>query len=262
MTEKASSEDLMAYADGVLDEEQTVRIRKIANADPSIAAEIAIYKESRDRLAHAFDAPLNEPISERLAAIIDPKASDNIASFEVAKLHRTQVQRTFWKPAAAAAVALLTCAIGYQLGSQRAINAPFEGFTYAGLATTGSKLENALNNAIGEQIAPLGASGVFVPILSFATKDGRICREFETGQGASTAIGIACREKEGWRLELMTAAIKESASGGYKPAASLKDPSIEATLTRLGASRRLTNEEEACLADITWNFSSDCVSAE
>ena len=51
-----------------------------------------------------------------------------------------------------------------------------------------------------------GSSGSFTPLHTFRAADGRWCREFQQrldqGGATDTRLGIACRDPEGWQLEL------------------------------------------------------------
>ena len=66
-----------------------------------------------------------------------------------------------------------------------------------------------LSDALSQQLA--GTSGGAVDIgVSFAAKDGALCRSFTMRQSA----GIACRSGGQWKLVMMTEAGKGNGEGG------------------------------------------------
>jgi anti-sigma factor RsiW len=59
---------LMAYVDGELDEAAAVAVDRAIAADPVLAQQVHVLRESTAALKAAFNGPLHEPVPERLLA--------------------------------------------------------------------------------------------------------------------------------------------------------------------------------------------------
>ena len=80
-----------------------------------------------------------------------------------------------------------------------------------------------LSNALSQQLAETRGGAVDIGV-SFAAKDGALCRSFTMRQSA----GLACRSGEQWKLVMMTEAIQEEAggTGEYRQAGSAMPPAV------------------------------------
>ncbi len=61
-----SDEDLMAYADGELDDAKRQEIQAAINRDPEIARRVASHQALQDSLRKGFEPVLQEPVPDRL----------------------------------------------------------------------------------------------------------------------------------------------------------------------------------------------------
>jgi hypothetical protein len=95
-------------------------------------------------------------------------------------------------------------------------------------------------------------------VLTFRSKDGRYCREFEVMAASGGTTGIACRDGGDWRAEVMlsSAAAPPSNSNSYTPAAAESDsPAIADVAERLMEGDPLSAQEEARVLASGWQIS-------
>jgi len=177
---------LMAYADGELDPLSAKRVERAIAADPALAETVAAHRALRARIGSAFAATTEEPVPERLTALLTPAV--------VPIRPRAAPARRRWMEAAAIAATLV---LGVAVGRNWQ-DAPIA-IRHGTLAASGS-----LARALDEQRA--GAGGETRILASFRTGTGDYCRVF-----SGTAIdGIACRDPAGWTLRRAQAAGQEA----------------------------------------------------
>ncbi len=256
MTDQLSSETLMAYADGGLSEARAKKIEAIAATDPEIAAEIALYKESRTRLETGFDAVLTEDVPPHLKAIMRMQAGDDSSGSNVVAIPRRIRDFKYHLPKLAmAAAALLSVGV---MGT--AYLAKFESPTpsgapmmYASMVHDTHPFANAMQQSIGASAVNIGDDITARAIVSYQLPDGQLCREFELTAPGTASAGIACRAEGGWRIEVQTA-VSASAAGQDEivTASGENSEAIAQTLERLGAGLGLDAQQEACAASKNW----------
>jgi hypothetical protein len=260
MSDRPTTEDLMAYADGELSPLERARIEKLAASDPEIESEIALYRASRARFAKAFDAPLGDEIPDALRAVVEqaetparPAAEETVlptgprrAPSAAPRPWRRPEPAEFFRMAASIVVIVLAGAIGYGVGvGVLGSNEP--GVSLAGLVADGSREAEALSSPVAE----IRAGDALRPRVSFIAGDGRACREFDIADGGAAATGVACRAEEGWRVEILRAA-PMTADNGIRIASGETGAEIESVLDQLGAGRILDATAEACAARAGW----------
>lgn len=235
-------EDLMAYADGELGDEQRRAIADAASADPALARRIAGFAASRRVLRETLDAKLREPVPQRLLDVLaaPPRTT-------VVPLRR---RAAAWVPLALAASIAL--AIGIGAGGWWLAPSPVVPGLTPDTAALGRALET-LASGVPAQADTRGVRYEILPLSTLQRGDGTYCREFESAvQGAAggAARGLACREAGEWTVQAV-AAVAESASpapGGYRTASG-DTPDFAAAL---GVARRLTPDEERARLDNQW----------
>jgi hypothetical protein len=91
------------------------------------------------------------------------------------------------------------------------------------------------------------------PVLSFAAKDGRFCREYTvSGSGG----GIACKGPAGWTVEARSSSGAAPADAGViRQAGGPDGDALDAAYARLGASDPLSAEAERQLMEHGWEMS-------
>src|SRR5262245_10378767 len=65
-----NDDDLMAYADGELQSERCAALERAMAADETLRARVAQLQAQRTRVAAAFAPVLDEPMPERLSALL------------------------------------------------------------------------------------------------------------------------------------------------------------------------------------------------
>jgi hypothetical protein len=198
-------EMLMAYVDGELDPIAAKRVERAAEADATLAEEIARQRRMRARLRSAFDplaaTPPPEPLVEMLRA--SGKVTD-IAAVR-AKPGRPLLR---WLPAGGAVAAAL--ALGLVIGRGLPQAEPFA--MHDGALVARGETAKALDT----QLASAQPAGAPVRIVvTFRGTDGDYCRAFETGAQAA----IACRREGGWQIRSLRAA-SGNATTEYRQAGS------------------------------------------
>lgn len=200
-----SPDELAAFADGELDPVRAAEVAAAVAADPALARQVEAHRALKGLLS-AHYAPLAEvPVPDRFAALLGGAKADEpavapVIDLEAARAARTSRRMPRWGwvvgPALAASLALLL------------INTPTPGNgNYAD-----AKLASALDTRLTAERGPAGEPRV---LLSFARKDGELCRTYAAPVGS----GIACRDAKGWRIERKGPGIDASASD-YRQAGS------------------------------------------
>lgn len=240
-------ETLLAYVDGQLDPARAAEVEARLADDPEARETVRVFRESAALLHGRFDAPLHQPIPERLLATLrdTPAGGDETRDDDkVVSLTKRRRPVTFSAPTLAMAAGL-ALVIGFGGG-------------YLTLGLPGGDPDAAFL----QQVLDGTASGVTVntadaqltPMATFRTTDGRYCREYEKlTDRAST--GIACRDADGrWQpqIEVAQTLLGRSGDAQYAPASGPDiDPLAEAGLA-LGAERSLTPEQEQVLLRNGW----------
>lgn len=173
-------EELAAFADGQLDEPRRAEVAKAVAADPALRAEVAQHRAVRARLAAHFSPILDEPVPERLTALLGG-GGPKVADFTAARQRRAArgIPRWGWiaVPALAASIALAVFLPSGALSEDYA----------------GPRLAAALD---GQLVASQASDAPTRVLLSFRNQRGQFCRAF-AGDAQS---GIACKDGSGWRL--------------------------------------------------------------
>lgn len=231
-----SDDDLMAYADGQLVGERGARLAAAVAADAALRQRVEALAEQRRRVAAAFADVLDEPVPERLGALLAPPPVVDLA----AERQRRAAPAAARRPASSwlqwggmAASLVLGVVLGWQLGpggaGGDALLAEADGQVVAG-----GRLSRVLDGQ--------AAGGVAVP-LSFVAKDGRYCRAFSTGHVA----GLACRDAAHWTVQTTVAAAPSDGHGGGLRQASSALPAalLEAIDARIDGAALSAEQEQA-----------------
>jgi hypothetical protein len=209
---KFSDEMLMAYADGELDLVARAEIEAAIARDPEVARAVERHRALADHVHTAYDGVLEEPVPDRLAALVAPSGGAPVADLS-ARREATRIAIGRWQIppyTALAASVVLGLVIGMLV--MRAPMAPYEEVDGAFVA------RGALAAALTTELASLpDNSGVSIGI-SFRDHAGDYCRTFHMHREASVS-GLACRQGEDWKLEVLAAAPQHA--GELRPAAAM-----------------------------------------
>jgi Anti-sigma factor NepR len=189
-------------------------------------------KAERRRLSAAFDGVLDEPVPDRLTALLAEPAP------QVVDLGAVRAQRRGMSSWAAWGGMAATLVLGTLIGTR--LTPP--GMDEAGRLVVTGDIDKALNS----HLASDSPDAVNVQ-LSFKAKDGRYCRTFSTDSSA----GLACRQPDGaWVLKHLAAL---PASGSEMRQASSSLPlSVLAAVDETIAGEALNAEQERAARDTGW----------
>ncbi len=239
-----TDEELMAYADGELDQNRAAALDLALAGDENLAARLGMFMDTRSVSADALRPMLDEPVPERLvqrvrdlaASAAAPSADGNVIAF---KPKAAKAVAPFWQLPIAASIALaigLGAGLLYQGGkvADQALDIA---------AITDPAISDALNTLTSGESVPLDDGGRIEAIATFRAEDNALCREFEHDRSGGTAvISIACHDGSDWQVRLAIAAVGADDTG-YAPASSLE--ALDAYLTATNAGAPLASDEEA-----------------
>lgn len=240
-----SDEVLMAYADGELDTKGRAEVESAMAVDPQIARRVAEHEALRATLRSTYDAVLNEPIPHRLvaAAVRGRGASDNPREAGspagtvgqgaddrgVVVPLRPRGTRTpavpYW---GAIAASFVVGALVWHFGTEWSSGAPV--VERNGQLLASGTLARALSSQlVVDQKTP---SSVQIGI-TFRSKSGSYCRTFQL-QGDGTLAGLACREQDMWRLDVLARGERpQPGQPEFRPAGSALPPAIADAVDRV-----------------------------
>lgn len=184
---KFDSATVAAFVDGELDDLTAHRVAREVEGDAALAAEVARHRALKAQLAAHYAPVADEPVPERLRALLTPDAAIDTSLGRRRETKRSRFAPVHW--GAIAASLLLGLAVGTKPWM------PAADVTSAGGALVAS---GPLARALDTQLASNQPADAAIRIgLSFRDRGGRYCRSFE-GRELS---GIGCRDDAGWTLE-------------------------------------------------------------
>ena len=201
---------IAAYVDGELDLVRAKRLEKAMADDASLAKAVEAERTLRARLSAHFDPVAEEPVPDRLAALLSDNVSllDEQVSKKKARWYRPSVMQ--WGAMAASLV------VGLMIGGT-ALNRDAGYVRDDGVLVASGELADALQT----QLASTQGTDPKVRIgTSFAAKDSGYCRTFES----ASLNGIACRAGKDWQLKQTlsgngTSAYRQASAGALAEAA-------------------------------------------
>jgi hypothetical protein len=193
---------LMAHVDSQLDALTDGRVAKALANDSELAAMAQEQRLLRDRLAAHFGPIADEEVPLHLSAMLET----NVVSLPAAR--REDRSGFGWRAWGAMAATFVVGIVAAQMIPQR--TGP-TGVTGTSLVAAGP-LARALDSQLVSEQANSDSTRIGV---SFAAKDGRICRTFEN----DVMTGLACREAGGWQV-LVHSAAGTQPGGEYRQATS------------------------------------------
>lgn len=200
-------EMLMAYVDGELDPITAKRVERAAEADATLAEQIAQHRRMRAQLRSAFDPLAATPPPDTLADML--RASGKVTEIAAARANRGRSMPRWLRAGAVAATLVLGLLIGRGLPNAEGPFAIHDGQLVA-RGETARALDTRLASA-----QPAGDNMRI--IVTFRRPGGDYCRAFEAGVQAA----IACRREGGWQVQSFRTA-GESAATEYRQAGSAR----------------------------------------
>ncbi len=215
MTLRFDDEELSAWIDGELPLEEQRALTTAINADPELRRRIEALRQADARvraLAAQADA---RPLPEGVTALLQIRASRSSAPSTSPPRRRNWLAN--WPTAIAATLALFA---GYGAGVSIKTKSTAEGaILAAGVVAGASELFAALETSPSGRAISAGADAVLTPVYSFQAVDGRHCRKVRLDAAENAAVGLACRDADGWVMRLAAAVPGRVVAGQtYSPA--------------------------------------------
>lgn len=211
-------EALVAYADGELAPEAARRVEAALSGNSEAEAALAAMRRSAAAVRHAFDAPLDAPVPERLRApFVRPTAA-------ISRPFPGPLSRRLLPLAASIAALAVGLALGFGADRLLGTGGTKPGLRLAAGPASGQSgaFEAALLRALEAGLdetsyadAETGLRGTVTLLGQVETSFGLPCREFRDvragASGDAEAAGLACRRADGgWEVTILSS----SAGGG------------------------------------------------
>jgi negative regulator of sigma E activity len=232
-----TQEQLSAYLDGETTATEAQAIEAALEADAALRARLDRLQHNDLEVRAAMDSLLERPVPDRLAETIRASMAartpqplnDNAAS---PTPRRGWAARAIW-PSAIAAALVGGVMIG-QLAPVGGLRSGEADWTSAsGAPQAGRTMALALSTATSGAHVTLAANRTMTPVMTFASRDGGLCRQFEVSGAAGGQNGLACRDAgKPWRLVALVAAPKAS-DGGYRTAGGPGGDAVSSVADRL-----------------------------
>jgi negative regulator of sigma E activity len=240
-------EQLMAYADGELDAQTAKQVELELQDDPEGRSIVERFRQTRSQLAPGLDSLLDEPVPQRLIDAIRQHPGPPVTAAQPAPIlppaRTASNDRWYWPSlATAASVALVVGLVGGQwLGS--------------GASSGTDVLAQALQTVPSGQVFRTGTTQV-MPLASFRSADGFVCREFEQAASGRAAHGIACLDGSQWVTRLLLDHGPADALGAAPPVyatASGEADAMSAMVEALKLGQAFTPQEEEQALRADWS---------
>lgn len=238
MARSFDDEELMAFADGAIEEPRFSAIAAAIESDPELARRLELLvaggAAARAVYGPLADRPVPDGLRRRVETAIAAAEMTKVVPFR--RLH----SRPAWQAAAiAASVAVVLAApAGYFFARTG------EDISIAAGQPLSPALATQLETVASGGEAVLGAA-TLRPVATFTDAAQNLCREFELDRELTT-VAVACRSDDYWQVAIAIDA--PPADDGYAPASSLA--ALDAFLDSIGAGPPLSLEEEQqALAD-------------
>jgi hypothetical protein len=238
MKQHFTEEEIMAYADGVLEPTRGVELERSSRESKDLRARIELYRRTADMARSAFAGRPAE-VNDALRANIDGMLARHEAkspTSNVVRFPTRQTKPTWLVPSAiAASIALL---IGFGAANFRTSVTDDLRISLGPLGTR--EINTALSRSLTGQTTEIG-NGELAIIASFKDSGGHLCREFEvSATSRKPDIAVACYH--GGRWETLFVVAGTSSEDIYSPASSTQ--TVDAFLQSVGAANALSENEE------------------
>lgn len=242
---KVTDEMLMAYGDGELDTATSEKVRTAIKADKDLQTRLARMKAVDELLKAAIQTDLSIPARIHSALNGDPSAAQNVVP-----LKPVQSRIGKWLPTGVGIAAALMIVIGGNIMSPASMSWLQQ--VEDGIALAGPVQAAIISAPSGKHIQHKGLN--IMPIVSFVSADGRLCREAQLDDQDLAARIIACRDiaEDEWCIEAFARMPSVPQKNAYQAASVPKDPVIDAAYARLGIKSTLDVQAELAAIKNGW----------
>ncbi len=231
-------EDLSAYLDGEAPVSKVREIEAALEADAGLRAKIDRMQTRDQEIKTAMDTLLERSVPDRLAEAVRASLTareplpqnDNVVAL---KPRGGWAARALW-PSAIAAALVGGVMVGQLSPFGSPAGADWTSDRSAGVPIAGKAVAAALSSAGSGAHVILAANRTLTPVMTFAGRDGSLCRQFELAGSAGRQSGLACRgDRAAWRLVALTSSGPAGPAGGYRTAAGPGEDAVSAMAERL-----------------------------
>ncbi len=262
---KLTDEILMAYVDGELEKKQIDDIRMAVKADPDLRMRVKKFQDSRTMLQGLYDAPLHEPVPERLLQTARGCNNETVTSFAPERPEKTNIINWFSNlfrlpilQPAYVMMALCFLTIGICTGHFMTDNRQPKQYSFF---LDSNDFNLGLEKTVSGQSFYLDNRQVKItPVSTFVDKTQRYCRQYEVVMDNNqVSSGVAFRDTSGrWKTMIYTTAQKSHGPStfnktNYLPAGA--DDVIDDFISELMSSPPMGLEQETKLIDQHWKAS-------
>lgn len=255
---RPTDEELMAYADGTLDDSERAALARHLETDAEARAIVTMFQRTSALAREAFELPADAPALISLKARIratpirDAAAENTVVRVPMSRWRQLASQISEAPRLAAATLLCIGLASGWMMA--RLAGGPQTSVIALGEVARGSTMERTL-----ETLASGTVSDRLMVVSTFRDRNARACREFEIVRGgnapAPELAGVACRQPDGrWIVEgaARIATKADASQPGYVPSGAEEGEALASLLGLLGAGQALTAADEQTLLKRGW----------
>jgi len=246
-----TDEQISAYLDGELPDDELKAVEKALDADPAAAARLAAFRRVDSIVKEAHGAPEDQEIPDAVLSLLEDAEPDphEQPTAEVIPF-RAKIRGV---PLALAASIALGVGVTFGPGLMPGNQAPgTPSLAYAvGPLPSADPLVGVLETAASAERVAAGPATV-TPVLSFATVDGRYCREVNIAQDAEAIAAVACRSEGIWTIAVTAASEPVGPVQGFETASDPQPAGIATFVEQMKTGDALSVEEERRLIASGW----------
>lgn len=243
-----TDEELMSFVDGEANPELIDLIEAQLEIDPDLRLRLdqmsGVTALVREAFAPVLDRPVPEHLAQKVEALVraaeQPAPGARIIQFPTSRIR----PRSWAVPSAIAAALVMGVLLG-RTGLPMTSQADWLTEPGRESPVAGKPIAIALSRTPSGQSRALSEGRQIIPMISFKTAQGDLCRQFRFIGPQDTHSGVACRGEQGqWRLVALT--VGESLQGnGYETAAGPGEDPVSMMVDRMIAGEPLDAKAEA-----------------
>lgn len=264
MKNPISDEDISAYLDNELDPRDRSLFEDAMRTDRDLKHRVEMMERIDGQLSVALPTrpipAVDEVLADRLAAALTSTSRSAEPAYACFLQRVRQYMQNHWQPALVTAG--LALSLGGILGSLTTPNMTTPDTALSLEARTASLVaDGPFSNALETvpSLTPVALStsmpSVSVkPILTFRTKSGSFCREFEIANATAISVGVACRSDEGgWAVQAILSGAEESPNGTvYRLASGQETDLLSGVIKSLQSEPALDADQERAVIARGW----------
>lgn len=234
---------IMAYHDGELDPEQVIRAEALLTDSAAAREWLSSLRAGDQFLRQGLAGALSQPVPGRIL-----RAKDTALPIKGRLFHFPTFHPSGARAFAMAASLMLFMAAGFWLD--------FESEGNGRQQVVASFVARALESApSGTQVTHADMELVIMPLATYETETGQICRTYAGHLEQTRLSGLACRRAASDWASVVQQTVDLGPSGAsgevYRPASGASDV-VTPALHQLGAKDALPSERESALLQNNW----------